>query len=208
MGVCPRGSPQRPRRLVSALEAGGAHMHVGACAVFDGPVPAYEDVVRTVGERLHLVPRYRQRLAFVPLQQGRPVWWTTPVPSPFHIVTPPCRSPAATRSYAGSPVASSPGARPRAPTLGAVADRRAERRAFRAGLEDPSRARRRHLRRRHRKHHLRFEPRPAAGRAAARGHGCRARCPRRRSCWQTRCSSARPSRARRCAASHRWCRPA
>ena len=68
------------------LEAGGAHMHVGACAVFDGPVPAYEDVVRTVGERLHLVPRYRQRLAFVPLQQGRPVWVDDPqFRLPFHI---------------------------------------------------------------------------------------------------------------------------
>jgi len=68
------------------LEGGGAHMHVGACAIFDGPVPAYEDLVRTVGERLHLVPRYRQRLAFVPLQQGRPVWVDDPqFRLPFHI---------------------------------------------------------------------------------------------------------------------------
>ena len=31
-----------------------------------------------VGERLHLVPRYRQKLAFVPLGQGRPVWVDDP----------------------------------------------------------------------------------------------------------------------------------
>jgi len=68
------------------LEGGGAHMHVGACAIFDGPAPAYEDLVRTVGERLHLVPRYRQRLAFVPLQQGLPVWVDDPqFRLPFHI---------------------------------------------------------------------------------------------------------------------------
>ena len=56
------------------LEAGAAHMHVAACAVFDGQAPAYEELLEAVGSRLHLVPRYRQRLAFVPLQQGRPVW--------------------------------------------------------------------------------------------------------------------------------------
>jgi WS/DGAT/MGAT family acyltransferase len=68
------------------LEGAGTHMHVGACAVFEGPIPAYEDLVRTVGERLHLVPRYRQRLAFVPLRQGRPVWVDDPqFRLPFHI---------------------------------------------------------------------------------------------------------------------------
>ena len=31
-----------------------------------------------ISSRLHLVPRYRQRLAFVPLNQGRPVWVDDP----------------------------------------------------------------------------------------------------------------------------------
>ena len=61
-------------------------MHVGACAIFDGPIPAYDDLVATVGERLHLVPRYRQRLATVPLEQGRPVWVDDPqFRLPFHV---------------------------------------------------------------------------------------------------------------------------
>ncbi len=53
-------------------------MHVAACAVFDGPAPAYEELLETVRARLHLVPRYRQRLAFVPYGQGRPVWVDDP----------------------------------------------------------------------------------------------------------------------------------
>ncbi len=36
--------------------------------------------------RLHLVPRYRQRLAYVPLDQGRPVWTDDPHFNPhYHI---------------------------------------------------------------------------------------------------------------------------
>lgn len=60
------------------LEGDAAHMHVAAVAVFDGPAPSYADFLETVGSRLHLVPRYRQRLAFVPLEQGRPVWVDDP----------------------------------------------------------------------------------------------------------------------------------
>jgi diacylglycerol O-acyltransferase / wax synthase len=60
------------------LEGAGAHMHVAACAVLQGPAPDYQDLVDAVDARLHLVPRYRQRLAFVPLQQGRPVWVDDP----------------------------------------------------------------------------------------------------------------------------------
>jgi diacylglycerol O-acyltransferase len=60
------------------LERGPTHMHVAACAVFEGPAPDYDELVETVQSRLHLVPRYRQRLAFVPLGQGRPVWVDDP----------------------------------------------------------------------------------------------------------------------------------
>jgi WS/DGAT/MGAT family acyltransferase len=60
------------------LERDSSHMHVAACAVFDGPVPAYSELVEQIEARLHLVPRYRQRLAFVPLSQGRPVWVDDP----------------------------------------------------------------------------------------------------------------------------------
>ncbi|MGI8427917.1 MAG: WS/DGAT/MGAT family O-acyltransferase, partial [Solirubrobacteraceae bacterium] len=60
------------------LEGSAAHMHVAACAVLEGPAPAYDQLVEEISSRLHLVPRYRQRLAFVPLQQGRPVWADDP----------------------------------------------------------------------------------------------------------------------------------
>jgi diacylglycerol O-acyltransferase len=60
------------------LERDSAHMHVGSCLIFEGAAPAYEDLVEHIERRLPLVPRYRQRLAFVPLQQGRPMWVDDP----------------------------------------------------------------------------------------------------------------------------------
>ena len=60
------------------LERDSAHMHVAGCMVFDGDPPAYNELVEQILSRLHLVPRYRQRLAFVPLNQGRPVWVDDP----------------------------------------------------------------------------------------------------------------------------------
>jgi WS/DGAT/MGAT family acyltransferase len=60
------------------LENGGAHMHVAAVMTFEGPPPLYVDLVDALDSRLHLVPRYRQRLAFVPLGQGRPRWVDDP----------------------------------------------------------------------------------------------------------------------------------
>ena len=60
------------------LERDSAHMHVAGCAVFSGSAPPYDELVEAIEARLHLVPRYRQRLAFVPLGQGRPVWVDDP----------------------------------------------------------------------------------------------------------------------------------
>ena len=61
-----------------ALEKGGAHMHVGSVLVFEGEAPPYDDLIEQVEQRLHLVPRYRQKLAFPPLAQARPVWVDDP----------------------------------------------------------------------------------------------------------------------------------
>ena len=61
-----------------ALEKSGAHMHVGSVLVFDGDPPAYEELLELIGSRLHQVPRYRQKLAFPPLAQARPVWVDDP----------------------------------------------------------------------------------------------------------------------------------
>src|SRR3954449_4937878 len=60
------------------LESGGAHMHVAAILVFAGEPPAYDDLLGAIARRLHLVPRYRQKLAFVPYGQGRPEWIDDP----------------------------------------------------------------------------------------------------------------------------------
>ncbi len=60
--------------LFLELEDRSAHMHVGAVAVFEGPPPPYRDLLALIEARLEQVPRYRQRVMFVPLKQGRPVW--------------------------------------------------------------------------------------------------------------------------------------
>jgi WS/DGAT/MGAT family acyltransferase len=60
--------------LFLELEDRTAHMHVGAVCVYDGEAPPYRDLLRLVESRLARVPRYRQRVQFVPFKQGRPVW--------------------------------------------------------------------------------------------------------------------------------------
>jgi WS/DGAT/MGAT family acyltransferase len=75
------GDPDRLTGLDSSflhLERGGAHMHVAGCAIFEGTPPTHDELLAMIDSRLHLVPRYRQRLAFVPLGQGRPVWVDDP----------------------------------------------------------------------------------------------------------------------------------
>src|ERR1700735_78992 len=76
--------PTNPDRLTGLdssflhLEDGATHMHVAGAAIFEGRAPAYEELIAHILSRLPLVPRYRQRLAFVPLGQGRPVWVDDP----------------------------------------------------------------------------------------------------------------------------------
>jgi diacylglycerol O-acyltransferase / wax synthase len=60
------------------LEDSTVHMHIASCAVFEGPVPPYEEIVEAIGRKLPLVPRYRQKVRFVPFQLGRPVWVDDP----------------------------------------------------------------------------------------------------------------------------------
>ncbi len=83
-------NPDRLTGLDSAFlhleDHGSAHMHVASVMVFEGRAPEYERFVEHILSRLHLVPRYRQRLAFVPLGQGRPVWADDPHFNPrYHI---------------------------------------------------------------------------------------------------------------------------
>src|SRR2546421_5046627 len=60
------------------LEDASAHMHVASVMLFEGPPPPYTELLQAIEGRLDLVPRYRQRLAFVPLGQGRPKWVDDP----------------------------------------------------------------------------------------------------------------------------------
>ena len=60
------------------LEDGPAHMHVASTLVFEGPAPDYVEFREHIRSRLHLVPRFRQKLRFVPYGQGRPVWVDDP----------------------------------------------------------------------------------------------------------------------------------
>jgi WS/DGAT/MGAT family acyltransferase len=75
------GNPDRLTGLDAsflALEKNGAHMHVGSVLVFEGPAPEYDDFVTRIERGLHLVPRYRQKLAFPPFGVSRPIWVDDP----------------------------------------------------------------------------------------------------------------------------------
>jgi WS/DGAT/MGAT family acyltransferase len=80
--------PDRLSALDSAflhLESNGpSHMHVASVMIFEGAAPDLNEFVDFVRDRLHLVPRYRQRLAFVPLSQGRPMWVDDPHFNPYY----------------------------------------------------------------------------------------------------------------------------
>src|ERR1700679_2368011 len=75
------GSPDRLSGLDSSflhMERDGAHMHVASTIIFEGPAPSHEDFRNHIASRLHLVPRFRQKLRSVPFGQGRPVWVDDP----------------------------------------------------------------------------------------------------------------------------------
>jgi WS/DGAT/MGAT family acyltransferase len=70
---------------LSAVDAGfleqegpATHMHIGGIARFEGPPPGLGEFLDHVRSRLHLVPRYRQKLATPPLDTGRPIWVDDP----------------------------------------------------------------------------------------------------------------------------------
>src|SRR6201996_3909466 len=61
-----------------AQERANSHMQVGAVLIFEWRPPSYEEFLPHIRSRLHLVPRYRHKLAFPPLETGRPVWIDDP----------------------------------------------------------------------------------------------------------------------------------
>ncbi|HEY4278721.1 MAG TPA: wax ester/triacylglycerol synthase family O-acyltransferase [Conexibacter sp.] len=59
-------------------EDSASHMHIGAVTIFEGPPPAFSAVLDHIRSRLRFVPRYRQKLAYPPLETGRPLWVDDP----------------------------------------------------------------------------------------------------------------------------------
>jgi WS/DGAT/MGAT family acyltransferase len=55
-------------------EGANSHMHVGAVTIIEGPPPPFEEFLDALRGRLHLVPRYRQKLTFPRFESGRPLW--------------------------------------------------------------------------------------------------------------------------------------
>jgi diacylglycerol O-acyltransferase / wax synthase len=53
-------------------------MHIGGVSIFAGPPPPFEQLQAMVAGKLELVPRYRQKVRFVPLAAGPPVWVEDP----------------------------------------------------------------------------------------------------------------------------------
>jgi diacylglycerol O-acyltransferase len=70
---------------LSAIDAGflaqekpNTHMHIGGLALFEGDPPDLDEFLAHIESRLHLVPRYRQKLATPPFETGRPLWVDDP----------------------------------------------------------------------------------------------------------------------------------
>ncbi len=53
-------------------------MHIGGVAIFEGPPPTHDELVSRFEAKLPLVPRYRQKLRFLPFDVGLPMWVDDP----------------------------------------------------------------------------------------------------------------------------------
>jgi len=59
-------------------EKSNSHMHIGAVIVVEGNAPPFEEFTAEIESRLHMVPRYRQKLSWPPGDSGRPLWIDDP----------------------------------------------------------------------------------------------------------------------------------
>lgn len=75
------------RQRMSPLDAGfldledadpHASLAIASVAVCEGPPPSYEECLASIGGRLPLIPRYRQKARRLPFDLGRPVWVDDP----------------------------------------------------------------------------------------------------------------------------------
>ena len=59
------------------LETPEAPMNIGSVAIFEGQIP-YRRFLESIRSRMHLIPRYRQRVVESPFNVGRPTWQFDP----------------------------------------------------------------------------------------------------------------------------------
>jgi WS/DGAT/MGAT family acyltransferase len=55
-----------------------SHMHIGGLTLVEGPPPSMDEFLEQIRRRLHVVPRYRHKLAHTAIDSGRPVWVDDP----------------------------------------------------------------------------------------------------------------------------------
>ncbi len=85
--------PQRHLDRLTPVDAGFlhqegpvSHMHIGGLTIVEGPPPGMEEFLEQIRRRLHLVPRYRHKLAYTAIDSGRPVWIDDPSFNPeYHV---------------------------------------------------------------------------------------------------------------------------
>src|SRR5271167_1068310 len=53
-------------------------MHIGGLTLVEGPPPSMDEFLEQIRRRLHLVPRYRHKLAHTAVDSGRPLWVDDP----------------------------------------------------------------------------------------------------------------------------------
>ena len=71
-------------RYLTALDAAFLYfekpteaMHIGSCMVYEGRMERQE-LIELLEKRLHLTPRYRQRVVFPPFAANHPFWIDDP----------------------------------------------------------------------------------------------------------------------------------
>ena len=179
-------------------ERESSHMHVGAMVILEGPPPTREEFSEHIESRLHLVPRYRQKLVVPALRDGPAVLDRRPalqhrLPRAPHGAARAGLARAAARAGRAD-LLPAPG--PLQAAVGDLAGAGPRGRPLRADLQDPPRAGGRRLGRRHRHRAVRPDRRCPPSRRSPTPPGC-PRPSRRRPSWWPRASracSARPQR--------------
>jgi WS/DGAT/MGAT family acyltransferase len=64
--------------LFLRVENQALHMHIASVGIYEGPMPERDAIVAATAGKLPQVPRYRQKVRFVPLELGQPVWVDDP----------------------------------------------------------------------------------------------------------------------------------